>query len=330
MCAKNFWFFLVAAIINGTLKVTQNSWDCLLVEDAKENEITKIYSLVIFAGQLSALFAPIASLLVARFTLVPAVRILYANAFIIITVKLVTLYCLSRETGTGKIRMAETKGKSVFSLLGAYGGIIKIIAQSRGTIFSLVIATLVGAVQMVNTTFHQVILSKKLLVPDAILPFFPMARSVLAMFFFFTIIPRITGTLRLKKPLVLGFCAYLAGQIILVFIPETLGGAMYPVLFASLIFDGFGAGILLMLSESLVALYVNKAERARVMAVQHMLIMLATSPFGWVGGLLSGISRNYPFILSALLLALGVAATLGFYAKEGPQVCGTQAGNAEP
>ncbi|MCD1654459.1 hypothetical protein K7J14_07040 [Treponema zuelzerae] len=44
-----------------------------------------------------------------------------------------------------------------------------------------------------------------------------------------------------------------------------------------------------MLAESLVALYVDKKERARVMAVQHMIIMLATAPFGWISGLLSSI-----------------------------------------
>jgi MFS family permease len=33
--AHDFWVFLLAALINGVMKVTQNSWDCLMVEDAK-------------------------------------------------------------------------------------------------------------------------------------------------------------------------------------------------------------------------------------------------------------------------------------------------------
>lgn len=81
MLADNFWFFLGVQIINGTLKVTQNPWDCLLVEDVEREKITKVYSLVTVASHLSALFAPIASVLVARYSLVPAVRILYLNAF---------------------------------------------------------------------------------------------------------------------------------------------------------------------------------------------------------------------------------------------------------
>jgi MFS family permease len=88
------------------------------------------------------------------------------------------------------------------------------------------------------------------------------------------------------------------------------------MLLVSLLFDGFGSGILAMLAESLVALNVDVAERARVMALQHMLIMFVTSPFGWIGGLLSGISRSLPFVLNIVLLGLGIIVTLGYYRGE--------------
>lgn len=316
MFARNFWFFLGAQLVNGMWKVTQNSWDCLLVEDVEKKQITKVYSLVIIAGHLSALFAPIASFLVARVSLVPAVRILYLNAFIVMTSKIIILYAASHETDTGVIRMRETRGKSIPSLLAGYGGVIRIILRSRGSIFSLVIAAVVGAVGMVNTTFWQVIASKKLLVPDAVLPFFPMLRSFIAMFFLFTVIPKVTAKPRLQKPLLFGFISYFIGQNILAFIPapeHALAVQGYALLALSLLFDSFGAGILAMLAESLVALYVDKNERARVMAVQHMIIMLATAPFGWISGLLSGISRTLPFRLTIVLILLGIFITLRYY-----------------
>jgi MFS family permease len=311
--AVNFWFFLVAAIFNGTMKVTTNSWDCLLVEDAEKSQITRIYSLVVVCGQLSALFAPISSILVSRFTLVPAIRILYINAFIVMTIKIIVLYFCSHETRTGMVRMRETKGVSLFSLLAGYGGVIKIIVHSKGTIFSLVITALVGAVGMINTTFWQVIVSKKLLIPDPLLPLFPLLRSILAIVFLFTILPRLTR-LTLRTPLVLGFASYLIGQTLLIFAPLD-GIFRYIMLCVSLVFDGFGSGALIMLSESLVALHVNPAERARVMAIQHMIIMFATSPFGWIGGILSGISRNLPFVLNIFLLTAGIIITLVYYSR---------------
>ncbi|MFP3089091.1 MFS transporter [Treponema sp. TIM-1] len=309
--AENFWFFLVAALFNGIMKVTTNSWDCLMVEDAEKSQITRIYSLVIVSAQLSALFAPISSILVSRFTLVPAIRILYANAFVVMTIKLIILFICSKETGTGMIRIRETRGKSIFSLLGGYGGVLRIMGKSKGTIFALIITALVGAVGMINITFWQVIVSKKLLVPDSLLPFFPMLRSIIALVFFFTVIPHLTKV-SLRTPLLLGFASYMAGQTILINTPVE-GSLKYGILCLSLVFDGFGAGILAMLAESLVALHVNVAERARVMAIQHMIIMFSTSPFGWIGGILSGISRNLPFILNIFLLLVGMITTLIYY-----------------
>jgi MFS family permease len=140
-----------------------------------------------------------------------------------------------------------------------------------------------------------------------------MFRSVIALVFFFTVIPRLTTRATLKTPLLMGFASYVIGQTILILTPSEPLVLMYPMLCVSLIFDGFGAGILAMLAESLVALHVNAAERARVMAIQHMIIMGATAPFGWIGGLLSGVSRSLPFALNIALLCAGIVASLVYY-----------------
>ena len=227
------------------------------------------------------------------------------------TSKILILYLCSRETRTGLVRREETRGKSILSLAGGYRGVLGIMGRSRGTVFSLLVTALVGAVGMINITFWQVIASKKLGVPDALLPFFPMFRSLIALVFFFTVIPRLTK-ISLKLSLIAGFSSYFVGQSILVAAPAE-GDLRYGLLLLSLLFDGFGAGILAMLAESLVALHVNAAERARVMALQHMIIMFATSPFGWIGGILSGISRSLPFVLNQVLLLTGLGVTLFYY-----------------
>src|SRR5665647_3230975 len=193
--AQNFWYFLVASVINGAWQVTQNSWDCLLVEDVDRSELTKVYSLIKVAAEFSALFAPIAAVLVSQFGLVPAVRILYVNAFIIMTAKIVILYRWSTETEIGCLRRDQTRGVSAWRLLAEYRGVLGIIVASKGTIFSLTIAAIVGAVALVNGTFWQVVISQRLLVPDPLLPFFPMIRSLLSVLFFFTLIPWLTLSL---------------------------------------------------------------------------------------------------------------------------------------
>jgi MFS family permease len=314
-----FWLFLGASVVNGTLKVTQNAWDCLMVEDARRGHITGIYTLVILAGQMSAIFAPIASVLVAQYSLVPAVRILYINAFIVMTGKIFWLYLWSHETQMGLVRRQATRGQSVISLLKGYGGVIRLVLASPGTIFSLIVAIIAAAVNTINNTFWQVITAGKLMVPTPLLPIFAMGRSVIAMVFLFLVVPRLTRSVNLKVPLLVGFAAYLVGQVLLASIPGpatgTAGVPTYALLCLSLVFDGFGMGIVATLAESLVALNVDKQERSRVMAVQHALIMLAVSPFGWIGGALSDISRSLPFVMTAVVLLAGVGLTLRHYAR---------------
>lgn len=310
--AQNFWYFLVASVVNGAWQVTQNSWDCLLVEDVDRGEITKVYSLIKVAAEFSALFAPIAALLVSQFGLVPAVRLLYLNAFLIMTAKIVILYRWSTETATGRLRRAQTKGVSMWRLLADYRGVLGLILRSRGTIFSLAIAAIVGAVALVNGTFWQVVISQRLLVPDPLLPFFPMVRSLLSVLFFFTLIPLLTHTRHLRLPTLWGFLVYLAGQVLLVLIPAPQVAAdatTYALLGVCLVLDAFGAGILFMLAESLVALHVDQHERSRVMAIQRTCVMLVTAPFGWISGWLSGMDRTWPFILTSALLAIGIVVT---------------------
>jgi MFS family permease len=229
------------------------------------------------------------------------------------TVKIVVLYAFSRETGRGIIRMEETRGKSVFAVAAGYGGVLKLILKSRATIFSLVIAVLLGIVAMINTTFWQVIVNKKLLVPETLLPFFAAFRSVVAIAFLFLAAPLLTKGI-LKSPLLTSFAFYFIGQILLILAPVE-GVLKYVMLIVSLAFDGFGSAALTMLSASLMALSVNPEERARVMAILHMLIMAATSPFGWIGGMLSNISRNFPFVLNLFILAVGFGITLIYYRK---------------
>ena len=314
--AQNFWWFLAAALVNGAWQVTQNSWDCLLVEDADRAQIPRLYSLVKVAGDCSAIFAPIAALLVSQYGLEPAVRILYLNAFVIMTAKIAILYRWSTETATGRLRLEQTRGVSVRRLLAQYRGVLGMILRSRGTLFSLALSAVVAAVALVNATFWQVAVSQHLGVPDPLLPFFPMVRSVLSIMLFFTVIPRLTHVTDLRRPALWGLTVHLAGQLLLVVIPAHTGGATaqtYTLLAVCLLLDAFGAGILFMLTESLVALHVDRDERSRVMAIQRTCVMLAIAPFGWISGWLSGMDRTWPFVLTSGLLVLGVVLAARFW-----------------
>ena len=311
--SQGFWFFVVAALFNGMLKIPTVSWDCLLIEDAPKDKITQIYSWVIIFGNLSALFAPISSLLVAKLTLAPALRILYINAFVIMTAKLLLLYRFSTETEVGKMRREATRNMSWIEMLSGYKGALRKIQNSRGTIFAIVISILVEIAAMIGMTFWQVIASRRIGIPDELLPIFPMARSILSIFLFFTVISRIRQS-KLKLPLYGGFLSSIIGCVLLISITNT-GVWGYVILSVSLIFEALGMAVLSTLRESLVAIHADSTERSRIMALLQTMVMMVSVPFGYIGGLLSDISKILPFVLIIVLSMAGILATAVFYRK---------------
>ncbi|HMB24530.1 MAG TPA: MFS transporter, partial [Anaerolineales bacterium] len=69
--AQNFWYFLIAGIINSVWRITQNSWSCLLVEDAEPEQLADIFTWIYIANLIVGFVAPLAGLLIKKFSLVP-------------------------------------------------------------------------------------------------------------------------------------------------------------------------------------------------------------------------------------------------------------------
>ena len=49
---------------------------------------------------------------------------------------------------------------------------------------------------------------------------------------------------------------------------------------------------------------VDAKERARIMAMMYVAVIVITSPFGWIAGLLSQANRSLPFILNIILFTV--------------------------
>jgi len=313
--AVDFWFFAVAALLNGFTRVTMISWECLMIEDAEKDKITQIFSLVLICANLSALFAPIAAIMVSRLTLVPAIRILYINAFVLMFAKILVLYFISTETKQGTIRLQETRNQSMFTLLGGYKSVVKQMSRSQGLLFAAIVSVLVEVVHMINQTFWQVIANQRIGLPDEMLPFYPMLRSLFAIVVFFTILSRIDQQ-RLKVPLIAGYISTIIGCVILISLPQGGNLSGYLGLAISTLFDALGMSILLTLRQSMVAIHANPEERPQIMAVLNTVVLLISAPFGIIAGRMSEISRALPFVLNMALLTIGVLTAMLFFGRE--------------
>ena len=118
--SQNFTHFLIAAVINGLWRVAGNSWNCLLVEDTDERQLVHVFSWIHIAGLLAAFVSPVAGVFIARYGLVPTVRV-YISGICHDDGEVPRCSTCSRRPSGGKIRMQETASQP-WTMLDEYGG----------------------------------------------------------------------------------------------------------------------------------------------------------------------------------------------------------------
>ena len=110
----DFRWFLAASVINGAWQVTQNSWDCLLVDAVDWSQIPRVYSLIKIPADFSARPRRSPPCSSPTSVLDSPVRILYLNAFVIMSLKIWLLYRFSpRRPRPGGSVWEQTRGISI-------------------------------------------------------------------------------------------------------------------------------------------------------------------------------------------------------------------------
>jgi MFS family permease len=299
--AQDIRFFVVAAVFNALWRISMNSWTCLLVEDAEADKLVHIWTWIHIAGLMSAFFAPLAGVLIGAINLVPAVRILYLFSFVMMTAKAWILYRYSTETRQGFIRMDETRDKTFLSLLGGYGDVLKQILRTPRTIVVLGIMFVMGVVMMINSTFWSILATEKLNIPAEHLAIFPFAKSGLMLILYFLLVPRL-NVHRFRNPMLLGFAGFLAANLILV----TMPAGNYVLLLISVLIEAASLAMFGPLMDALTIISIDDTERARINSILYVIVILLTSPFGWIAGQLSELNRVLPFALNISFFFVGM------------------------
>jgi MFS family permease len=304
--AQSFWIFLAAGLVNGVWRITQNSWSCLLVEDADKDELAGIYSWIYIANIVAGFAAPIAGFFIGKYSLVSAVRGLYFFAALMFTVKALVTFFLTAETERGAIRRRETRRQSILDIIGGYGPVLKEIARKKETLYAAGILAVVSITTMITGSFWSILATEKLGIPAKELALFPFIKSAVTMILFFTVAPAL-AKLRFRLPMALGFLGFATSQALLALAPK----GSYAILVASAVIEAASVATTSPLVDRLVALSIDPAERARIQSILYVSVILVSSPFGWIAGELSQLGKGYPFVLSMTLYGLGGVLALG-------------------
>lgn len=297
--SQSFAYFLAAAIVNAAWRVPQNSWQCLMVEDTDPRLLVDIYSWVYIAGLVAAFVSPLTGVLIAKFTLVPTIRGLYLLSFVMMTAKFGILNAIATETQQGVRRMQETKAQPLFSVLRGSAGALKHILETPATLFTAGLMVLLNICWMVNGTFWPILVTEKLQIAPEHLPIYTFVRSMIMLLFFFLVMPRLRS-MAVRKPLLLGLAGLIASQLLLICTPVK----SYLLLLIATVLEGGSVPIATTLVDKLMIITVEPKERARIMAILYLLVIVGTSPFGWIAGQLSEVNRSLPFVLNIVLFGI--------------------------
>jgi len=298
--SQNFTYFLTAAIINSAWRVPQNSWQCLLVEDTDPRLLVDIYSWLYIAGLVAAFVSPLTGVMIGKFTLIPTIRGLYLLAFVMMTAKFLILNAIATETQQGLIRMQATRGQSLFGILREFPKVLKHILSTPATLFTAGLMVLLNICWTINGTFWSILVTKKLQIPPQHLSLYYFVRSMIMLLFFFLVMPRLRN-MEVRKPLLFGIFGLIATQIVLISTPVR----SYFLLFVATVMEGCSVPVATTLMDKLMIITVDAKERARIMAMLYTIVIVCTSPFGWIAGQLSEINPSLPFVLNILLLSIG-------------------------
>ncbi|NJP39556.1 MFS transporter [Oscillospiraceae bacterium HV4-5-C5C] len=308
--AQNYWFFLVAMLLNSFEQVNQTAWTCLLVEDADKTKLVGIYSWITIAGLLAVFFSPISGALIRRFSLIPVMRSLYFIYSLAMLLKCWITWRHTTETTQGRIRMAETRQQSLGALLLEYRSLLPQIFHSRQTLQTLGIMVILYTTTLVNNNFVSLRITRNLGVDESYLAYYPILRAAFMLVFMFAIQHRLER-LRMKIPMTLGLLFYVGAQLLLILAPAGHAGliAFYFLL------EAMGFALVVPRKDSMVALSVDPQERARIVALLTAFMIAFSSPFGYLVGLLSETDSRLPFAFNIVLYLLAFAIVLNYQGK---------------
>ncbi len=300
--AQDVSYFFLAAIVNAVWRVTANSWNCLLVEDTDQNLLVDIWSWIYIAGLVAAFVSPITGLLIGKFSLVPTMRGLYLLSFVMMTAKFIVMNFMVKETRQGEARMRETRDQPLFAVLGESFSVLKQVARTPATLVTAGLMVLLNICWVIKGTFWSILVTEKLGIPAEHLVIFTFARSVIMLVFYFVFMPRLRY-MDVRKPMLWGIVGLIVSQVILI----TVSTGDYLLLIVSTVIEAFSTPAATTLLDKLTVITVDAKERARIMAILYVIVIVFTSPFGWIAGLMSQANRSLPFVLNVALFAVSGA-----------------------
>jgi MFS family permease len=308
--SQNFWYFLVAGIVNALSKIVSVSWNCLISEDEKKEKVPKIYTILSLINSSIGIFALITGFFIAKFGLVGAMRGLYAIGAVSMAVMFIVRNLLVTETAAGKKLMNDHRGLTVLESVGGYFKLMSGLYRNRTFVLLLIVFVTSNFILTLNI-FQIIFLKEELAYSGDAISLVPFIIALSNILVFVFAVPRL-ARMRSETNLALSIAGSLVGSVLFLFIPK---GDLVTML-AIMALNGTSLFLLAAYRDSLFMNSQGEHDKADMYAAVQTLTTLCCIPAGFVGGALYELAPVAPFVLVAVmnLVALCVAIYLSMRA----------------
>lgn len=307
MASQNVDWFIAAALFNGAWRVTETSWDLLMMEDLDEKDVLPAVSMTQILGLIAAFIAPLSKFAIDAFGFIPTMRVLYGITGASMTIKFLLVHLFTTETKMGVQRMKETKDKRLISMLLECREVYLRLVLNKRMLLTFGILAAHSLVTTLSSTYWALLVCSSMGVTEANVVLFSTFKNLVTLFAAFTLVPKVSLA-NVKKPLVAGFFGYIASLALL--LAASCGVFVMPLLLSYCALEALSLAVLSPTTRSLMLISANAQERARVCGMIYATIALLTAIFPGIVGILAEISLRIPFVVCIAMFVFAVLLSI--------------------
>lgn len=298
--SQNYWYFLLAVILNSFNKISYISWTCLSIEDTPEDKRVYFFSLIMIINLASGIFAPLAGVLVEKIGVVDAMRIIYGLGCISMTAMFLIRNRYVKETEIGKRMMKEHSEFSVKDKIRDYKEALVYFYNSKVTLVMFFIL-LIGQLQISFLYFQSVYLKDVIGIKESLTSMVPGVSAIVNLVVYFVFMDKLRR-IGDKKSLFYGLTFNSIGVLLLILVRPR----GYLLLLVSIIFMAAGNLITIVFRETIWNNVIGERERAKIFSAASAFIALISIPAGYVSGFIYNLNPIFPFYASLILYIIAV------------------------
>ncbi|SHF44915.1 Sugar phosphate permease [Caldanaerobius fijiensis DSM 17918] len=296
--SKSFTAFLLAALLNSFVKVSEIAWRCILVDDSSPQERIVIWSFQNIVFVIGGLFVPLGGILVSHYGVVFATRIMYIIGFVAMSIGIFIRYANITETSIGIMMMQKNKNGGYKEVMKDVLDAIKYILTHPENLLLLTIVVLNNFQFILKNTYNNLYLISHLKISDRMVSIFPAISTIMTLIAMFVIIPKM-GRSNEKKALLIGLALTSLSNLLFVLSPPKQIG----MLILTTLIGSVGFAVMSPNLETCWANSIDDKKRANVVSYSSILITAISIPAGAIGGYIYTIN---PVMLFILIFALSL------------------------